>query len=121
MEPEDYARWAAAQPEGDDLSREGEALFVSLGCAGCHNGSTVVRAPGLAGVYGRAVHLADGREVRADEAYIRDSILMPKRDVVAGYEPLMPSFAGLVDEGQLQRLVAYIRSLGAEPRPKGDR
>ncbi|MFT8244733.1 cytochrome c oxidase subunit II [Roseomonas sp. BN140053] len=111
MEPEDYARWLAAQPEGDDLGREGAALFVSLGCAGCHNGSTVVRAPGLAGVYGRDVNLADGRVVRADEAYLRDSILQPRRDVVAGFEPLMPSFAGLVGEDELQRLVAYLRSL----------
>lgn len=114
MEPEDYALWLAAQPEGDDLGREGRALFVALGCAGCHEGSTVVRAPGLAGVYGRAVNLADGRVVRADEAYLRDSILQPKRDVVAGFEPRMPSFAGLVGEDDLLRLVAYIRSLRAK-------
>lgn len=116
MEPEDYARWLAAQPEGDDLGREGGALFVSLGCAGCHAGGTrlpggAVRAPGLAGIYGQDVHLSDGRVRRVDEAYLRDSILQPKRDVVAGYEPLMPSFAGLVGEDEMQRLVAYIRSL----------
>jgi cytochrome c oxidase subunit 2 len=114
MEPADYAKWLAAQPEGDDLGREGAALFVSLGCAGCHAGSTAVRAPDLAGVYGTDVHLADGRVVRADEAYLRDSILQPRRDVVAGYQPLMPSFAGLVGEDELQRLVAYIRSLRLE-------
>ena len=117
MSPEDYARWAAAQPEGDDLGREGKALFVSLGCAGCHMGSTAVRAPNLAGVYNRAVNLADGRVVQADEAYLRDSILQPKRDVVAGFQPLMPSFDGLVGEDDLQRLVAYIRSLREEDRP----
>ena len=111
MEPADYAKWLAAQPEGDDLGREGAALFVSLGCAGCHNGSTAVRAPSLAGLYGKEVHLNDGRVVRADEAYLRDSILQPRRDVVAGFEPLMPSFAGLVGEDELQRLIAYIRSL----------
>ncbi len=120
MEPEDYGRWRAEQPEGDDLGREGAALFVSLGCAGCHVGSTVIRAPSLTGVYGRPVHLTDGRTVRADEAYIRDSILMPRRDVVAGYEALMPSFAGLVDDADLQRLVAYIRSLGALPSARGE-
>jgi cytochrome c oxidase subunit 2 len=116
MEPADYAKWAAEQPEGDDLGREGAALFVSLGCAGCHVGSTAVRAPNLAGLYGTEVHLSDGRVVTADEAYIRDSILQPRRDVVAGYQPLMPSFAGLVGEDDLQRLVAYIRSLHAENR-----
>jgi cytochrome c oxidase subunit II len=73
-----------------------------------------VHAPILAGVYGRVVQLADGRRVRADEAYIRDSILQPRRDVVVGFEPIMPSFEGLVDEGDLQRLVAYIQSLRGE-------
>ena len=117
MEPEDYGRWLAAQPEGDDIGREGAALFVSLGCSGCHAAPAqpppggAVHAPGLAGIYGRDVHLADGRVRRVDESYIRDSILQPRRDIVAGYEPLMPSFAGLVGEDELQRLVAYIRSL----------
>jgi cytochrome c oxidase subunit II len=117
MEPEDYARWAAAQPQEEDLAGEGAALFTALGCSGCHVGSRAVHAPRLNGVYGRVVHLSDGRTVRADPAYIRDSILQPTRDVVAGYEPVMPSFAGLVDEGDLQRLVAYIESL----RDDGDR
>lgn len=116
MEPEDYARWLSAQPEGDDLGHEGRALFVSLGCSGCHVGNGPVRAPGLAGIWGRDVPLEDGRIRRVDEAYLRDSILQPRRDVVAGYEPRMPSFAGLVGEDELIRLVAYIRSLpGGQP------
>ena len=45
MTPDDYARWTAAQPEGDDLAHQGEALFRSLGCSGCHSpGSTGPRA-----------------------------------------------------------------------------
>lgn len=111
MEPEEYARWAAAQPREVDLSAEGAALFQSLGCAGCHAPSSRVHAPRLAGVFGRTVHLSDGRTLRADAAYLRDSILLPRRDIVAGYEPIMPSFEGLVGEGEMQRLVAYIQSL----------
>jgi cytochrome c oxidase subunit 2 len=60
------------------------------------------------------VHLADGRQVKADDAYIRDSILQPRRDVVAGYEAIMPSFQGLLDDGEIQSLTAYIRSLAQE-------
>ncbi len=114
LEPEEYARWAAAQPQQEDLAGEGAALFTALGCSGCHAVSSAVHAPRLAGVYGRPVRLADGRTIVADAAYVRDSILQPRRDVVAGYRPIMPSFAGLVDQGDLQRLVAYIQSLGAE-------
>jgi cytochrome c oxidase subunit 2 len=114
MQPEDYARWVAAQPQEENLAEEGARLFTALGCSGCHASASAVHAPLLAGVYGRMVHLADGRTIRADEAYIRDSILQPKRDVVAGFEPIMPSFEGLVDQGDLQRLVAYVQSLRGE-------
>jgi cytochrome c oxidase subunit 2 len=111
MLPEDYAKWLSAQPEGDDLAHEGARLFVAQGCSGCHAPSSNVHAPKLQGLYGRTVQLADGRQVTADAAYIRDSILQPKRDVVAGYEPIMPSFNGLLDDGEIQSLTAYIRAL----------
>lgn len=119
MTPEDYARWLSAQPEGDDLAHEGAALFVSAGCSGCHAPSSNVHAPDLAGLYGRAVQLTEGRIVTADDAYIRDSILQPRRDVAAGYEPIMPSFAGILSDGDLQSLVAYIRSLSAARQDSG--
>ncbi len=120
MTPEDYARWLTAQPEGDDLAHEGAALFVSRGCSGCHAPSSQVHAPDLTGIYGRSVQLADGRTVTADEAYVRDSILQPRRDIVVGYDPIMPSFAGLLSDGEIQSLVAYIRSLAA-PSGQGAR
>jgi cytochrome c oxidase subunit 2 len=114
MRQEDYAKWLVQQPEGDDLAHEGAKLFVAQGCSGCHADSSNVHAPKLAGLYGQTVHLSDGRTIKADEAYIRDSILQPKRDVVAGYEPIMPSFKGLLDDGEIQSLTAYIRSLAQE-------
>ncbi len=70
-----------------------------------------MHAPDLHGVYGRPVHLSDGRTVIADEAYLRDSILLPNKDIVAGFAPVMPSFAGVASEGQLVELLAYLKSL----------
>ena len=64
-----------------------------------------------------AVPVEGGGFRQADEAYLRDSILQPAKQVVAGFAPLMPSFAGLVGEDELQRLVAYIRSLREEKSP----
>lgn len=109
--PEDYARWTAAQPQGDDLAHQGAALFHSLGCTGCHTPGSSVHAPDLHGIYGRAVQLADGRTVTADEAYLRDSIMLPEKNRVAGFPPLMPNFTGSVTEGQIVELVAYLKSL----------
>ena len=113
VSPQDYARWSAAQPEGDDLAHQGEALFRSFGCSGCHAATSSVHAPYLDGVYGHEVHLSDGRVVTADEAYLRDSILLPDKDIVAGFAPIMPSFRSAVSEEQLVPLIAYLKSLSA--------
>ncbi|EJW12527.1 Cytochrome c oxidase polypeptide II [Rhodovulum sp. PH10] len=112
MRQKDFAEWLAARPEGDDLARRGAELFVSRGCSGCHAESSNVHAPRFPGLYGRRIPLADGRTAVADEAYIRDSMLQPNRDVAAGYRPIMPSYSGLLDDGEIESLTAYIRSLG---------
>jgi cytochrome c oxidase subunit II len=109
--PEEYARWTAAQPEGDDLAHQGAAFFRSLGCSGCHTAGSTVHAPDLQGIYGHPVQLADGRTTTADEAYLRDCILLPDKYRVAGFPPLMPNFTGSVTPGQVTALVAYIKSL----------
>jgi cytochrome c oxidase subunit 2 len=111
MRPADYATWLATFSVDRTLAEGGERLFRRLGCSGCHGASAVVRAPWLEGVYGSPQPLADGTVVVADQQYIRDSILQPKRQIVAGYRPIMPSFGGQVSEADLLRLVAYIKSL----------
>jgi cytochrome c oxidase subunit II len=121
MTAPDYARWTNAQPEADNLARQGEALFLSLGCSGCHATNSTIHAPDLHGLYGRAVPLSDGRVVKADEAYLRDSILLPAKDVVAGFAPVMPSFRGAVSEGDLVKLIAYLKSLSTSPGQQGAR
>jgi cytochrome c oxidase subunit 2 len=108
MAPAEFSRWLESGNQNRSLAAQGFELFRRLGCSGCHVNSTV-HAPDLAGIFGRTVHLADGRTLQADEAYLRDSILLPKRDVVAGYEPIMPSFQGQLDESQLSALVTYLK------------
>ena len=63
-------------------------------------------------MFGSQVKLADGRTVTADDNYVRESILNPLAKVVAGYDPVMPTFQGQVTEEQLTQLIAYVRSLG---------
>ena len=114
MQPAAYAQWIAAQPQTSGLAHEGEALFRSFGCSGCHSPVSAVHAPDLNGVFGRVVHLSDGRTLTANEAYLRNSILQPGRAVVSGYQPIMPSFQGQIDEGQMIRLLAYLKSLSVQ-------
>lgn len=113
MPPAEYARWLGSGSEQPSLVQYGFARFRQLGCSGCHLPGSTVHAPSLDGLLGRTVHLQGGRALVADETYVRDSILLPKKDIVAGFEPVMPSFAGQVSEEDIQALIAYLRSTGA--------
>jgi cytochrome c oxidase subunit II len=112
MPPADYAAWLDNMPDSRSLASAGKALFSDFGCSGCHGASSKVQAPSLAGVFGSPVPLASGEIKIADESYLRDSILLPRKDVAAGYQPIMPSFKDRISEGQLLQLIAYIESLG---------
>jgi cytochrome c oxidase subunit II len=112
MSKQDFAAWLASRPAPGDLGGQGRALFVSLGCAGCHTPGGPVHAPDFDGLFGHRVPLASGRFVLVDDAWIRDCILgHSTADPPAGYPPIMPSFKGEVDDGQILALTAYIRSL----------
>jgi cytochrome c oxidase subunit 2 len=118
MRPEDYQDWLSRGGAGDTLAQSGARLFRTLGCSGCHEGNGAVRAPRLEGLYGKLVPLQDKQIVRADDKYIRDSILLPASQIVAGYEPLMPTFQGHISEEELFQLIAYIKSLANQtPAP----
>jgi cytochrome c oxidase subunit 2 len=114
MRPEDFQRWLAQGGGGPDMAARGFDALRKYGCTGCHDPRSSVHAPDLRSLYGRTVHLQDGRTVVADEAYIRDSVLLPKRDVVAGFEPIMPSFAGQVGEEDLLDIIAWLKTPGKE-------
>lgn len=108
----DYARWLTSQGVEESLAQQGAGLFRAHGCSGCHGENSTVHAPSLSGLYGTLVHLQDGSLRRADEAYLRDCILNPRSFTVAGYPPVMPDFSGQLDEGDMLKLIAYIKSLG---------
>jgi cytochrome c oxidase subunit 2 len=52
--------------------------------------------------------------VVVDDNYLRESILAPASKVLAGYQPVMPAFQGLVNEEALAQLLAYIKSLAPQ-------
>ena len=117
MDPAEYAAWLSGESGDVNPVSAGERLFSQLACITCHLANGTGRAPSLNGVYGAKVLLADGSTVVADEAYIRESILQPKAKIVAGYQPVMPTFQGLVTEEQILNLTAYIKSLQSQPVP----
>lgn len=114
LRPAEYARWLEQAQTDGGLVRRGETLFRRLGCSGCHSARSAVHAPPLEGLYGSVVPLADGSFARADDQYIHDSIMLPNKQVAAGYRPIMPPFGNIIDEEQVVPLQAYIKSLGSE-------
>ncbi len=111
MEPAKYEAWLTSGGEMGSFSATGQKLFQELGCTTCHRFDTQGRGPNLTGVYGKPVLLSDGSTVVADDAYIRESIVNPGAKVVAGFQPIMPSFQGIVTEDQLLSLIAYVKSI----------
>jgi len=114
MEPQDYQQWLSGAPKGT-LSEAGQQLFTDLACVNCHKADNSGRCPTLVGVFGSTVKLAGGGTAKADEAYIRESILNPTAKVVQGYQPVMPTFQGLVTEEQVVELIEYVKSLAQKP------
>ncbi len=114
LEPAEYARWLAEQPGSESMVTTGARLFQARGCAGCHAPNATVRAPMLDGIYKKPVALSDGTVVIADDQYLHDSILLPLKQVSAGYEPVMPTYQGQLTEDEVMQIVTYIKSLGVE-------
>ena len=118
MEKNDFANWLSGTTAGQTPVEAGRDLFQNkLGCASCHTGGDQQRGAKLEGIFNHDVKLVGGQTVKADEAYIRNSILNPGSQVVEGYQPIMPSFKGQVTEEQLGALVAYIKSLSGDTSP----
>ncbi len=117
MRPVDYQRWLTTGDSGQSIVLEGRRLFHERGCSGCHVGSKAVHAPPLEGVYGKQVPLASGEIVTADDQYLHDSILLPGKQISAGYENIMPSFSGHISEAEIMQIIAYVKSTSGEASP----
>lgn len=111
MEPARFQAWLSGAAGGASLASAGERLFNDLACVTCHRADSGARGPALDGLFGKPVKLATGGVVNADESYLRESIVQPSAKVVLGYQPIMPTFQGLVTEEQIVQLIAYIQTL----------
>lgn len=121
MPEAEYTAWAAGggatQTGGQPVSaaQAGGQIFTQTGCGACHKlDGTQGIGPSLVNLFGKEVKLASGETVTADEAYLRNSILEPATQVVEGYQPVMPPYAGQLNEDQILQLIAYIKSLTQE-------
>ncbi len=111
MTPANYQRWLTGDDQVESLASKGQKLFIQRGCKSCHSAESRARGPDLQGLFGRTRLLKSGRQRKADEAYIRESILTPGRELLVGYAALMPTFKGQISEEGVIQLIAYIKSI----------
>lgn len=110
MLPEEYSSWLI-DTSSEPAATAGGRLFTRFHCDNCHKLDGTGFGPSLLGLMGSRIPLVTGTAVIANEQYVRDSILTPAKQVVAGYEPIMPSFRDQLNEAEIQELIAYIESL----------
>lgn len=104
--------------EGDEQTRTmplpelGKLVYENKGCATCHSidGSSG-QGPSFKGIWGHPAEGTDGKSYMVDANYIRQSILYPQQVVVKGFEPIMPTFQGLLREREILGVIEYIKSL----------
>lgn len=114
--PGEFEKWL--RDAGDFLdtlppAAAGERLFRTRGCKQCHSvdGAAGI-GPTFQGLFGHPVVLVGGKRIEAaDENYLRESILEPQARIVAGFEPVMPTYKGRLSDKEIQAIIAYIKSL----------
>jgi len=92
----------------------GEMLVQRKGCVQCHSldGAAGI-GPSFQEMYGHTFQTTDGQSVVSDENYIRESILDPMASVIAGYEPVMPTFAGKLKDKEITYIITYLKSISS--------
>ena len=118
LDAADYAAWLASTTPGPDLDlvAQGRDVAARRACLSCHtlDGQRHI-GPSWVALYGSTVALRDGRKVVADEAYLTKSMMDPLDEVVDGYQPVMPSYRGLLEQPEVAALVELIKSLRDTP------
>lgn len=112
MEPARYEEWlGGTKGEGSPVA-EGRALLERLGCRGCHREDSLQTAPRLEALFGGRVNLQGGGFLVADENYLRESVLTPRKKLVSGYQAIMPSYEGRISEEELLQILTYLKETG---------
>ena len=107
----DYQQWLRGAGAFGSLATEGQKVFASMGCPTCHTGADNARGPNLYNLYGRRERLQDNGTVLVDDTYIRESILNPSAKIVYGFQNIMPTFQGQMNEDEMIEIIEYIKSL----------
>lgn len=129
LAPETFDEWMKEQQRGlsgrqdvladpelvsvhGNLVEMGKRAAMDNGCFKCHttNGERHI-GPSWLDLYQRKTKLESGETIIADEAYLTESMMDPRAKLVAGYQPVMPSFQGKLRGPDAAAIVEFIKSL----------
>lgn len=110
---EEFEKWLASEGAGAmSLADQGRTLFGSKACVGCHSlDGTRTVGPTFKGLFGRTESLEGGGSAKVDEDYLRESILNPTAKIVAGFQPVMPPYAGQLSDDEIKAIIEFIKSV----------
>jgi cytochrome c oxidase subunit 2 len=111
LEPAQFQAWQQGGGMEGTLAQRGAKLFADLACSTCHLDTGQGRGPSLKDIVGTTVALQDGSSAVVDEAFLRESILNSQAKIAKGFQPLMPTFQGLISEENLVALIEHVKSL----------
>ena len=87
-------------------------LYQVRGCKQCHTvDGTIKIGPSFKGTFGTARAMTDGQQVTMDENYTRASITDPLLQIVAGFDPVMPTYQGRLKDEEITAIIEYIKTL----------
>lgn len=111
-EYQDWLQTAGNANAGLSLPELGKKLYVDKGCNACHSvdGSNMI-GPTWKNLYMKKRVFTSGNSESADENYLRESIIYPNKKIVKGYSPVMPSYAGLLSDRELDAIIEYIKTI----------
>ena len=102
----------ASEEQGGSMVTRGRRVAADQGCLRCHTvDGTPHVGPTWAHLYGAQIPLAKGGHVVADEEYLTESMMDPASQVHAGFQPVMPTYQGLLASSDVGAIIEYIRSL----------
>ncbi len=121
VSPEDWDKWkkTAAGPKEHpkDPVQWGKQVYMEKGCSACHTltGERLV-GPSFKGIWHKQEEMMDGSKHFVDENYIRDMIENPAtaatpNKILKGYQPVMPSFKGLISVEEIGAVIELIKSI----------
>jgi cytochrome c oxidase subunit 2 len=96
----------------DNMAAWGKIQWERKGCNSCHTlDGNKSKGPSWKGIWGKMEKMNNGTVVLVDEAYIKESENMPQAKIVDGFQPIMPTFQGLIKPHEFEGIVALIKSL----------